>query len=53
MSIITDLEAIEVALRQQILDIKAQADAVAQSIVDLRAIDDVIDVAADAIEKDT
>ena len=53
MSIITDLEAIEVALRQQILDITAQANAVAQSIVDLRAIDDVIDAAADAISMET
>ena len=53
MSIITDLEAIEASLRQQIIDITAQADAIAQSIVDLRAIDDVIDAAADAIEMDT
>ena len=53
MSIITDLEAIEAALRRQILDITAQADAVAQSIVGLRAIDDVIDAAADVIETDT
>ena len=53
MSIITDLESIEAALRQKALDITAQADAVAQSIVDLKAIDDVIDAAADVIEKET
>ena len=52
MSILTDLEAIEAALRQQILDITAQADAIAKSIVDLRAIDDVIDAAAAAIDTD-
>ena len=53
MSIVTDLEAIEAALRIKALDITAQADAVAKSIVDLRAIDDTINIAADAIATDT
>ena len=52
MSVVTDLEAIEAVMRQQILDITVQADAVAQAIVDLRAIDDALDAAADAIEPD-
>lgn len=52
MSVITDLQAIETALRAEALAITAQADAVAQAIVDLKAVDDVLDAAADVIEAD-
>lgn len=52
MSVIMDLQAIEVALRQQVLALTVQADAIAQSIVDLQAVDDVLDSAADVIEAD-
>lgn len=52
MSVITDLQAIEAALRQEALIIAGQADAVARSIVDLQAVDDVLDAAADVIEED-
>ena len=52
MSIINDLEAIEAALRQEALNIIAQADAVAQAIARLHALDDVLDTAAAEIEPD-
>ncbi len=52
MSVITDLQAVEAALRQEALDIVAQADAVAQAVVDLQAVDDALDAAADVIEVD-
>ncbi len=52
MPVITDLQAVEIALRAQAAAVIAQADAVAQSILDLQAVDDVLDAAADVIEKD-
>ena len=52
MSVITDLQAVETALRQQALDLVAQADSVARAILDLQAIDDQLDAIADVIEVD-
>lgn len=52
MSVVTDLEAVEAALRQEALDLTVQADAIAQAIIDLRAADDALDAAADVIEAD-
>ena len=52
VSVVTDLEAVETALRQEALDLTVQADAVAKAVVDLKAIDDVLDAAADVIEAD-
>ena len=49
MSVVTDLQAVETALRQEILNLTAQADAIAQSLLDLQAVDDALDVAADVI----
>ena len=52
MTIINDLEVIEAALRQEALNIIAQADAVAQAIARLHTLDDVLDTAATEIEPD-
>lgn len=52
MSAVTDLQVIEVALRQNILDWTIQADAIAQVIIKLQALDDTLDKAADVIEED-
>lgn len=52
VSVVTDLEAVEAALRQEILDLTTQADAVAKAITDLKAVDDALDAAADVIEAD-
>lgn len=52
MPVLDDLILVEAALRQEALDITAQADAVAQAIVDLRVVDDALDAAADVIEVD-
>ena len=52
MTIINDLEVIEAALRQEALNIIAQADAVAQAIARLHTLDDVLDTAAAEIEPD-
>lgn len=52
MSVITDLQAVEAALRAEAAAVTAQADAIAQTIVDLQAVDDTLDAAADVIEAD-
>jgi hypothetical protein len=52
MSVITDLQAVENSLRQEALNLNAQADAIAQVVLELQAIDNVLDAAADAIEVD-
>jgi hypothetical protein len=50
MSVITELQAVETALRQEAADVLLQADAVAQAIINLRAADAALDAAADVIE---
>ena len=52
MSVITDLQAVEAALRQQALGLAAQADSIAQAILNLQVIDDQLDAIADVVEVD-